>query len=89
MAEEIGESTAPTLAEQYADVVQYLQNLETVERTRSLPHLAERAPNLDISDLRAAAKQVELENDDKRAGTNRGLKVIIFFRTTFCVRIKL
>lgn len=42
MAEEIGESTAPTLAEQYADVVQYLQDLETVERTRSLPQLADR-----------------------------------------------
>lgn len=65
MAEEIGESTAPTLAEQYADVVQYLQDLETVERTRSLPQLAERAPPLEISDLRAAATQVEHENDDK------------------------
>lgn len=58
-------TTAPTLSEQYTDVVQYLENLETAERTRSLPHLKERAPPLEVSDLRAASKQDEHNNEDK------------------------
>jgi hypothetical protein len=48
---------APSLADQYANIVRYLEDLETVERTRSLPHLTERAPPLEISDVRAAAAQ--------------------------------
>ena len=69
MSEEIPQNTAPTLSEQYADVVQYLNDLETAERTRSLPHLVKRAPNQEISDVRAAATRAEHNNDDKSKTT--------------------
>ena len=52
----VDQAAAPTPAEKYAGVLRYLEDLETVERTRSLPHLVERAPPLEISDVRSAAQ---------------------------------
>ena len=49
--EEGNESSRPNLAKDYSHIVQYLETLETEERVRSLPHLIERAPNVEIGDL--------------------------------------
>ena len=44
-------SKTPSLAEQYPDMVQYLESIETQERIKYYPHLIERAPNVEIDDV--------------------------------------
>ena len=44
-------SSSSSLAEQFPEMVQYLESLETQERIKYYPHLIERAPNVEIDDV--------------------------------------
>ena len=54
-------SKTPSLAEQYPDMVQYLESIETQERIKYYPHLIERAPNVEIDDVQ---RDVIIANDE-------------------------
>lgn len=54
------------LAEQFSHVVHYLEDVETEERLRALPHLVERAANVEIDDVQhvRALKLVDVGEDN-------------------------
>mmetsp|Transcript_25487 Transcript_25487/g.48637 ORF Transcript_25487/g.48637 Transcript_25487/m.48637 type:complete len:564 (-) Transcript_25487:118-1809(-) len=62
------------LIEQYPDIVQYIESIETKIRIKWHPHLTERAPNIEIDDVHrlaiaaaaAADAAVVVEKDDNK-----------------------
>jgi hypothetical protein len=59
------------LAKDYAHIVQYLEELECEERVRALPHLIERAPNVEIGDLVASSATTdELQQNSSSSNNN-------------------
>jgi len=70
----------PPLEEQYAGIVRYIQSLEASERVKWHPTLLERAPNVEIDDVRrrraAQDKTAEDKNDETGAASlaDRGLR---------------
>jgi hypothetical protein len=63
----------PNLAEDYSYIVTFLESLETEERVRALPHLNERAPNVEIGDLIATIGEDKSSTatDDQNIDNNK------------------
>ncbi len=62
------------LAKDYAHIVQYLEELECEERVRALPHLIERAPNVEIGDLVASSATTDELQQNSSSNNNNNNK---------------
>ena len=69
-----------SLADEYSDIVRYIESIETEERIKCHPHLTQRAPNMEMDDVQrlADAAAAAAENANNTASTaslsHQGLK---------------